>query len=165
MADLLSTQSCYPVSVPRTGRKDDYGDPEVGRRLKVFRQQEELTQDALAAIWRTAGAGKPNRDVVGAYEAGRRSIPMDQLQVLAKKFKNLDLNWLLVGRGAAPTAGGLSAKMAELEHRVQSLEELPIIQAVFTRIEDHYERMRDAMGIPDKPHTPPPDQSPGPENA
>lgn len=145
MVTHLSTQSYYPVGVARTGRRRSYGDPEVGRRLQTFRKLKGLKQEALAAIWGT------DRNVVGAYEAGRRRLQLDKAGTLAERYKDLDLNWLVMGKGAPPgseLSEELVIKVADLERRLQNLE---ASQGALTRVEDQVERMRDAMGSPDKP--------------
>lgn len=145
MANHLSTQSYYPVSVPSTGRRRTYGDPQVGRRLETFRKLKGLKQEALAAIWGT------DRNVVGAYETGRRRLQIDKAKTLAERYKDLDLTWLITGKGAPPgseLSEELATKVADLERRLQNLE---ASQGALTRVEDQLERMRDAMGSPDKP--------------
>ncbi len=157
MAGLLSTQSYYSAPMALTGRKRGYGDPEVGRRLQTFRKLKGLKQETLAALWRT------DRNVVGAYEAGRRRLQVDKARILADKYRDLDLNWLLLGRGAPPgseASEALAAKLAELERRVQKVEELPVITEALARIEVRLEEEAIAADRfrthPDRPETPSP---------
>lgn len=58
--------------------------------------------------------------LIGFYELGYRRIPVDKAKALAERYKDLDLNWLLLGKGTAP-GGELADKVEALERQVAEL--------------------------------------------
>lgn len=109
--------------------------------MRFFRQRHGLTQKEFASFLKTAAK------VVGHWESGERHVPTHKVQLMEQTWKDLDVAWLLTGKGRTP-GGELFEKVADLERRLQNLE---ASQGALTRIEDQVERMRDAMGSPDKP--------------
>jgi len=61
-------------------------------RLKVLRQRLKKTQKEMAEA---LGVGLRAYQM---YEEGKRKLPPDKMQVLAKVFK-VNLHWLLTGEG------------------------------------------------------------------
>lgn len=119
----LSIQTCYIVRVVGTKRaRRDSAQPrrpfvEIGQRLRLFRKIHDLLQKDLAILWDT------DEKMVGFYEQGRRRLPTDRASALAERYRDLDLNWLLLGRGASP-AGQIAQEVEDLKRQVNEVHEV-----------------------------------------